>query len=93
MFCKNILAGIQKLCFAKIGCTSGIKINAVYFVFRSVCTIFAQKNQRSMKPTVPNYRKRIPYGMSNFASVRRDDCYLVDKTEFVSEQERAIMVY
>ena len=40
------------LCSAKIGCTSGIKINAVYFVFRSVCTIFAQKNQRSMKPPV-----------------------------------------
>ncbi|MBQ8191221.1 MAG: AAA family ATPase [Bacteroidaceae bacterium] len=46
-----------------------------------------------MKPTVPNYRKRIPYGMSNFASVRRDDCYFVDKTEFIPELERAIMVY
>lgn len=29
------------------------------------------------------YRKRIPYGMMNFVSVRRDDCYYVDKTEFV----------
>ena len=42
-----------------------------------------------MKPTVPNYRKRIPYGMSNFASVRRDDCYFVDKTEFIPELERS----
>ena len=71
----------------------GNKNKRVYFVFRSVCTIFAQKNQRSMKPTVPNYRKRIPYGMSNFESVRRDDCYFVDKTEFIPELERAIMVY
>ena len=27
-------------------------------------------------------RKRIPYGMSNFASVRERDCYFVDKTHF-----------
>lgn len=33
-------------------------------------------------------RKRIPYGMSNFASVRKD-CYFVDKTHFIPELERA----
>ena len=33
-------------------------------------------------------RKRIPYGMSNFASVRRD-CYFVDKTHFIPEFENA----
>ena len=27
----------------------------------------------------PN-RKRIPYGMMNYAVIRRDDCYYVDKT-------------
>ena len=30
----------------------------------------------------PN-RKRIPYGMVNFAVIRRDDCYYVDKTRFI----------
>ena len=30
----------------------------------------------------PN-RKRIPYGMMNFAVIRRDDCYYVDKTRFI----------
>ena len=33
-------------------------------------------------------RKRIPYGMSNFSSVRKD-CYFVDKTHFIPELERA----
>lgn len=33
-------------------------------------------------------RKRIPYGMSNFASVRKDS-YFVDKTHFIPELERA----
>ena len=28
-------------------------------------------------------RKRIPYGMMNFAVIRRDDCYYVDKTRFI----------
>ncbi|WP_455666044.1 AAA family ATPase [Phocaeicola sp.] len=28
-------------------------------------------------------RKRIPYGMMNFAVIRRDDCYYVDKTQFI----------
>ena len=27
-------------------------------------------------------RKRIPYGMMNFAVIRRDDCYYVDKFFF-----------
>ena len=30
----------------------------------------------------PN-RKRIPYGMMNFAVIRRDDCYYVDTTRFI----------
>ena len=34
-------------------------------------------------------RKRIPYGMSNFASVRERDCYFVDKTHFIPELENA----
>ena len=28
-------------------------------------------------------KKRIPYGMMNFAVIRRDDCYYVDKTRFI----------
>ena len=35
------------------------------------------------------YRKRIPYGMMNFVSVRRDDCYYVDKTCFIPAIEQA----
>ncbi len=31
---------------------------------------------------VPN-RKRLPYGMMNFAVIRRDDYYYVDKTSFI----------
>ncbi|MBQ4525123.1 MAG: AAA family ATPase [Bacteroidaceae bacterium] len=37
----------------------------------------------------PVRRKRIPYGMSNYASVRRDNCYFVDKTAFIPELEAA----
>lgn len=29
------------------------------------------------------YRKRIPYGMMDFVSVREDDCYYVDKTHYI----------
>lgn len=36
----------------------------------------------------PN-RKRIPYGMMNFAVIRRDDCYYVDKTRFIPMIENA----
>ncbi len=35
------------------------------------------------------YRKRIPYGMMNFVSVRRDDCYYVDKTPYIEDIERS----
>ena len=42
-----------------------------------------------MIPSPSNYRKRIPYGMSNFASVRERDCYFVDKTVFIPELEKA----
>ena len=34
-------------------------------------------------------RKRIPYGMMNFAVIRRDDCYYVDKTQFIPMIEEA----
>lgn len=34
-------------------------------------------------------RKRIPYGMMNFAVIRRDDCYYVDKTRFIPMIEEA----
>ena len=34
-------------------------------------------------------RKRIPYGMMNFAVLRRDDCYYVDKTRFIPMIEDA----
>lgn len=33
--------------------------------------------------------KRIPYGMTNFISIIRDDCYFVDKTPFIERVERA----
>lgn len=29
------------------------------------------------------YRKRIPYWMMDFVSVREDDCYYVDKTHYI----------
>ena len=35
------------------------------------------------------YRKRIPYGMMNFVSVRQDDCYYVDKTDFIAQIEES----
>ena len=34
-------------------------------------------------------RKRIPYGMMNFAVIRRDDCYYVDKTRIIPMIEEA----
>ena len=34
-------------------------------------------------------RKRIPYGMMNFAVIRRYDCYYVDKTRFIPMIEEA----
>ncbi|MDE6988160.1 MAG: AAA family ATPase, partial [Bacteroides acidifaciens] len=40
------------------------------------------------KYIAPN-RKRIPYGMMNFAVIRRDDCYYVDKTHFIPMIEEA----
>ena len=39
------------------------------------------------------YRKRIPYGIMNFVTVRRDDCYYVDKTDFIEEIERSNMYF
>ena len=41
-----------------------------------------------MEYVSPN-RKRIPYGMMNFAVLRRDDCYYVDKTAFIPMIEDA----
>lgn len=40
------------------------------------------------KYTAPD-RKRIPYGMMNFAVLRRDNCYYVDKTRFIPMIEEA----
>ena len=34
-------------------------------------------------------RKRIPYGMMNFAVIRRDDSYYVDKIRFIPMIEEA----
>ena len=36
----------------------------------------------------PN-RKRLPYGMMNFAVIRREDYYYVDKTRFIPLLEQA----
>ncbi len=41
-----------------------------------------------MKYIVPN-RKRLPYGMMNFAVIRRDNYYYVDKTRFIPMIEEA----
>ena len=39
------------------------------------------------------YRKRIPYGMMNFVTVRERNCYYVDKTPFVEEIENSNMYF
>ena len=36
-----------------------------------------------MEEYIAPKRKRIPYGMMNFAVIRHDDCYYVDKTRFI----------
>ena len=41
-----------------------------------------------MKYIVPN-RKRLPYGMMNFADIRLENYYYVDKTRFISMIEQA----
>lgn len=42
-----------------------------------------------MEEYIAPRRKRIPYGMMNFAVIRRDDCYYVDKTRFIPMIEEA----
>ena len=42
-----------------------------------------------MEEYIAPRRKRIPYGMMNFAVIRRDDCYYVDKTHFIPMIEEA----
>lgn len=42
-----------------------------------------------MEKYIASDRKRIPYGMMNFAVIRRDDCYYVDKTRFIPMIEDA----
>lgn len=42
-----------------------------------------------MEEYIVSNRKRIPYGMMNFAVIRRDDCYYVDKTRFIPLIEEA----
>ena len=39
------------------------------------------------------YRKRIPYGMQNFADVIKEDCYYVDKTPFIEDIEDSNMYF
>lgn len=39
------------------------------------------------------YRKRIPYGMMNFVTVRERNCYYVDKTSFIEEIENSNMYF
>ena len=39
------------------------------------------------------YRKRIPYGMMNFVTVRERNCYYVDKTPFIEEIENSNMYF
>ena len=41
-----------------------------------------------MKYIVPG-RKRLPYGMMNFADIRLDNYYYVDKTRFIPMIEEA----
>ena len=41
------------------------------------------KKASVMEEYIAPNRKRIPYGMMNFAVIRRDDCYYVDKTRFI----------
>ena len=43
-----------------------------------------------MEYIVPN-RKRLPYGMMNFAVIRREDYYYVDKTRFIPMIEEACL--
>ena len=43
---------------------------------------------RRRRERLPKH-KRIPYGMMNFAVMRRDDCYYVDKTDFIESIEQA----
>ena len=38
----------------------------------------------------PN-RKRLPYGMMNFAVIRREDYYYVDKTRFIPLLELSLI--
>ena len=45
--------------------------------------------EKIKNPNMSTYRKRIPYGMMNFVTVRRDDCYYVDKTRFIPTIEQA----
>ena len=47
-----------------------------------------------MEYIVPN-RKRLPYGMMNFAVIRREDYYYVDKTRFIPmiEQEDRLFFF
>lgn len=42
-----------------------------------------------MEEYIVSDRKRIPYGMMNFAVIRRDDYYYVDKTRFIPLIEQA----
>lgn len=42
-----------------------------------------------MQNSVQKDMKKIPYGMTDFETIRREDYYYVDKTRFIEELERA----
>ena len=42
-----------------------------------------------MEQNIQLQRKRIPYGMMNFVAVREDNCYYVDKTQYIAKIEAA----
>ena len=51
-----------------------------------------QMNRHDGMPTAAK-RKRIPYGLMNFMTLRERDCYYVDKTRFIESIEEANMFF
>ena len=41
----------------------------------------------------PSNRKRLPYGMMNFADIRFDNYYYVDKTAFIPLIEQVFLLH
>ena len=51
-----------------------------------------QMNRHDGMPTAAK-RKRIPYCLMNFMTLRERDCYYVDKTRFIESIEEANMFF